>query len=111
VKVIARNPADYTRERSQDIFKVPRNLNPQLHPLEKAREYQRALNATKLERVFAKPFIGALSGHADGVYCLAKHPKQLACIVSGSADGGARWKDQGSTRAASVELTTGHTRP
>ena len=88
--MISRNPADYTRERAQDIFKLPRNLNPALHPMEKAREYQRAVNATKLERAFAKPFIGALAGHADGVYCLAKHPTQLSCIVSGSADGDVR---------------------
>ena len=86
--MISRNPTDYTRERSQDIFKLPRNLKPELHPLEKAREYQRAVNATKLERMFAKPFVAALSGHVDGVYCLAKHPSQLSCIVSGSADGG-----------------------
>jgi hypothetical protein len=88
VKVIARNPTDYTRERSQDVFKLARNADPALHPLERAREYRRAVNATKLERVFAKPFVGALAGHADGVYCLAKHPAQLACVVSGSADGG-----------------------
>ena len=34
--------------------------------------------------------IGALAGHADGVYCLTKHPTQLSCIVSGSADGDVR---------------------
>jgi len=53
-----------------------------------SREYTRALNATKLERVFAKPLVGALSGHRDGVYALAKNPKHLSCLLSGSADGG-----------------------
>jgi WD repeat and SOF domain-containing protein 1 len=57
--------------------------------LEKAREYTRALNAVKLERLFAKPFVGALSGHSDGVYCIAKHPQKLTTIISGSGDGGA----------------------
>ncbi|KAI9207967.1 WD40-repeat-containing domain protein [Polychytrium aggregatum] len=87
IKTISRSEADYTRERSQDIYKVHRNIDPEIHPFEKAREYTRALNATKVERMFAKPFVGALSGHIDGVYCLAKHPTHLTTIVSGSADG------------------------
>eukprot|EP00842_Homolaphlyctis_polyrhiza_P005230 jgi/Hompol1/5708/HPOL_004642-RA len=86
VKTISR-PKDYARERTGDIFKVQRNVDPELHPFERAREYTRALNATKLERLFAKPFIGALSGHIDGVYCLAKHPSLLTSILSGSGDG------------------------
>lgn len=28
--------------------------------------YKRALNAVKLDRMFAKPFVGSLEGHADG---------------------------------------------
>lgn len=47
----------------------------------------RALNATKLEKVFAKPFVGSLDGHRDAVSCLTKHPKQLSFILSGSYDG------------------------
>lgn len=87
VKVLSRNPHDYIRERSQDMHRLPRNTDPQQHPFEAAREYTRALNATKLERVFAKPFVGALDGHSDGVNCLAKHPKQLSYILSGACDG------------------------
>eukprot|EP01156_Anaeramoeba_ignava_P004050 Anaeramoba_ignava/a226530_12.p1 GENE.a226530_12~~a226530_12.p1 ORF type:complete len:396 (-),score=108.72 a226530_12:105-1292(-) len=37
--------------------------------------------------MFAKPFIGALSGHLDGVYSIEKHPKNLSCLLSASADG------------------------
>jgi len=48
---------------------VHRNLDPALHPFEKAIEYTRALNAVKLDRVFAKPFVAALP-HSDGVTCL-----------------------------------------
>ena len=51
------------------------------------REYTRALNSTKLERVFAKPFIGSLDGHKDGVHCLSKHPLQLNMLLSGACDG------------------------
>lgn len=72
---------------------VPRNYDPSLHPFEAPREYVRALNATKLERVFAKPFVGNLDGHRDGVYCLAKHPKKLSTLVSGAFDGEIRLWD------------------
>ena len=30
-----------------------------------------------MDKVFAKPFIGALSGHADGVWCTCTNPKSL----------------------------------
>ncbi|OZJ04087.1 hypothetical protein BZG36_03394 [Bifiguratus adelaidae] len=87
VKALSRSTADYTRERAQDIHKVQRNLDPDLHPFEKPREYVRALNAVKLERLYAKPFVGALSGHIDGVYSMAKHPWELNKLISGSGDG------------------------
>lgn len=90
VKVLSRSVEESTRQRSNDIHKVQRNLDPSLHPFEKAREYTRALNATKVERMFAKPFVGALSGHVDGVYCMAKHPKKLDWLVSGGGDGDLR---------------------
>ncbi|KAK1173290.1 DDB1- and CUL4-associated factor 13 [Huso huso] len=87
VKVLSRNPDDYIRETKKDIQRVPRNYDPSLHPFEVPREYTRALNATKLERVFAKPFLASLDGHRDGVNCMAKHPKSLSTILSGACDG------------------------
>lgn len=86
VKILCRNPHDYVRQRKTDVHKLPRNLDPSLHPLEGPREYVRALNATKLDRVFAKPFVGSLSGHTDGVYCIAKHPTKLSVILSGGGE-------------------------
>jgi hypothetical protein len=59
---------------------VHRNLDPALHPHEKAVEYTRALNAAKLQRVFAKPFLGSLP-HTDGVTCLARSPAHLNSLV------------------------------
>ena len=87
VKILSRNPADHIRERVSDIHKLPRNVDPALHPFEAPREYTKALNAVKLERVFAKPFVGALDGHTDGVNCLARHPRSLSVLLSGSCDG------------------------
>uniref|UniRef100_A0A674B3A4 DDB1- and CUL4-associated factor 13 n=1 Tax=Salmo trutta TaxID=8032 RepID=A0A674B3A4_SALTR len=91
VKVLSRNPDDYVRETKLDIQRVPRNYDPSLHPFEVPREYTRALNATKLERVFAKPFLASLDGHRDGVNCMAKHPKSLSTMLSGSCDGEVVW--------------------
>ncbi|VDP09087.1 unnamed protein product [Soboliphyme baturini] len=87
VKVISRNPDDYLRETKNDIFKTPRNYDPALHPFQQSREYVRALNAAKLERVFAKPFLASLDGHLDGLNCLSKHPSHLSILLSGSFDG------------------------
>ena len=71
-----------------DVPRLPRNLDPALHPFERAREYTRALNSTKLERMFAAPFIAQLGrGHVDGVYTMAKDPKSLQHFASGSGDG------------------------
>ena len=46
------------------------------------------MNATKLERMFAAPFVAQLGrGHVDGVYTLAKDPNALDRFASGSGDG------------------------
>jgi DDB1- and CUL4-associated factor 13 len=87
VKTITRSSDTYLA-RKGDQPRLPRNLDPALHPLAKAREYTRALNATKLERLFAKPFVAQLgNGHIDGVYCIAKDWRKLPNIASGSGDG------------------------
>ncbi len=64
-----------------------------MHPFERPRELVRALNATKLDRLFAKPFVASLSGHVDGVYCLARATDSLTRVLSGSADGDVRLWD------------------
>lgn len=38
--------------------------------------------------MFARPFVGALNGHNDGVSCMVKNPRRLNCLVSASLDGG-----------------------
>jgi len=93
VKVLKRDSADYLRESKHEIHKVPRNYSPAAHPMEEAREYKRALNAVKLEKVFAKPFLASLDGHRDGVSRLITHPKRLSLIASCSYDGDVRLWD------------------
>ena len=87
VKVISRNPDHYIRGSNQEIDRVPRNLDPSLHPFEAAREYTKAMNAVKLERVFAKPFLKSLDGHSDGVFCMRRSLSSLTTVASGSCDG------------------------
>ncbi|CAA0816210.1 Unknown protein [Striga hermonthica] len=88
VKVISRSTDEFTRERSQDLQRVFRNFDPTLRTQEKAVEYVRALNAAKLDKIFARPFIGALDGHIDAISSMAKNPAHLKGIFSGSMDGG-----------------------
>lgn len=88
IKTIKRSSDDYVPVKNTQESQLPRNLNPELHPFERAREYSKALNATKLERMFAKPFIGQLGyGHRDGVYNIAKNYSNLNKLATASADG------------------------
>lgn len=68
---------------------MSRNLDPLMHPFARARERTRALNAAKMDRMFAKPFVAALEGHMDAIEVLAKKPHDLITVASGSWDGGA----------------------
>ncbi|KAL0257747.1 Protein sof1 [Diplodia seriata] len=87
IKALSRSAGDYQAP-GTNVSRTPRNLDPALHPFERAREYTRALNATKMERMFAQPFIAQLGkGHVDGVYSIAKDPESLQHFASGSGDG------------------------
>lgn len=106
IKAINRSEEACTKERTSDLLKVHHNLDPALRPHEKEVEYTRALNAAKLQRVFAKPFLGSLP-HADGVTCLARNPAQLNSLVSGAADGVVRLWDVAAKRC--LRRLEGHT--
>lgn len=57
------------------------------HPFSRAREFQRAYNATKLNKIFSKPFLGTMEGHSDGISVVAKCPLALNKFISGAHDG------------------------
>ncbi|KAK4179948.1 WD40-repeat-containing domain protein [Triangularia setosa] len=87
IKALTR-PTTVQQAPGSDAQRAPRNLAPEIHPFERAREYQRALNAVKLERMFAKPFLGQLgSGHVQGIYSMCKDKNSLSNVASGSGDG------------------------
>ncbi len=65
-----------------------------MHPFARARERTRALNAVKMERIFAKPFVTALEGHLDAVETMTKQPNSMVNIASGSWSGGAQTSNQ-----------------
>ncbi|KAI9692798.1 MAG: rRNA-processing protein sof1 [Bogoriella megaspora] len=87
IKALTRSTSSHQAPGS-NVSRQPRNLDPALHPFERAREYTRALNATKLERMFAAPFIADFGrGHVDGVYSIFNDPGSLERFASGSGDG------------------------
>lgn len=97
IKTISRDPRDYTRASKFDVTPLHRNTDPLLHPFEQNREYQSAMNAAKLDNVFAKPFAGNLSGHSDGIFSMRRHPTQIKTLASGACDGGNQPDDGGCT--------------
>lgn len=105
VKTISRSTDEFTRERSNDLQRVFRNYDPNLRPQEKAVEYVRALNAAKLEKIFGRPFVGAME-HNEAISCMAKNPNHLKGIFAGSEDGDIRLWDITSRRT--VRKFPGH---
>ncbi|KAJ3850743.1 WD40 repeat-like protein [Lentinula lateritia] len=88
ISVLQHDLSSHTATRPGDPTPVSRNLNPLVHPFSRARERSRALNAAKMDRMFAKPFVGALEGHVDAVEVLAKQGDSISTVASGSWDGG-----------------------
>ena len=66
IKTLQRSLNDVERECTNDLRRSARNLNPQYHPMQRAREYARAVTACKMERMFAQPLVGNFgNGHRD----------------------------------------------
>lgn len=93
IQVLSRNPEDYLRETSDDLNKIFRNFDKDYHPMHIQREYSRALNAVKLDRMFAKPFVSCLSGHRDGVTKICSNTNRVSWLASGCMNGEIRLWD------------------
>uniref|UniRef100_A0A914QNQ0 Uncharacterized protein n=1 Tax=Panagrolaimus davidi TaxID=227884 RepID=A0A914QNQ0_9BILA len=78
IKVISDH---YEHETKHDTYKVHQKNGGNEDPLRHAVEYTHAMNAAKLERVFAKPFIACLDGHNEGVGILSKHTLRLSNLL------------------------------
>ncbi|KAG6866594.1 hypothetical protein C0991_002082 [Blastosporella zonata] len=88
ISVLQHAPEVHLPMRPGDPTPTSRNLDPLMHPFARARERTRALNAAKMDRLFAKPFVDALEGHVDAIEVLARQPGSLTTVASGSWDGG-----------------------
>lgn len=87
IKTISRSLDDHLPSSSTAPHPLSHNLAPHLHPFAKPREYTRAVTAVKMDRMFAKPFVDALGGHQDGVYCLGKDSRRAGVVAGGGGDG------------------------
>ena len=87
VKVISRSTVEWTKDRTGELPRANRAYDPQQQPMAQQVEHARAVRAAKLDRMFAKPFIGAMAGHRDTIDALAVDPTSLTSLASGSADG------------------------
>ncbi|KAA1096117.1 rRNA-processing protein sof1 [Puccinia graminis f. sp. tritici] len=107
VKVLSRSLDNFMPIAHGAPAPIHKNLDPTLHPHSRAREYTRAVTATKLNRMFAKPFVGQLDGHRDSVYTMAKDPLKLTQVASGSGDGDVRVWDL-ANRISTISLKDAH---
>lgn len=76
---------DKPKERKNDIHKNSYNKDPKYHPFMQEREYVRALNATKIDRLLAKPFVKAYNYHVEGISHLTQN-KNTDIFASASFD-------------------------
>ncbi|TIB84618.1 WD40 repeat-like protein [Wallemia mellicola] len=83
IKAITRSQAD---GHPSDQKPPSRNPDPSMHPFAKQREYSRAVIASKMDRMFAKPFIGAIEC-GDGVYGMARDSARLGVVATSGAMG------------------------
>lgn len=109
VQTLQRSLGSVERECAGDLRRQARNLNPQYHPMQRAREYTRAVTAAKMDRMFALPLIGNLGyGHGDAVTATAVSRRSLLPLVSGSADGQLKLWDLATRKNAAT--INGHSR-
>lgn len=109
VKALTRSKASTQRECIGDLRKQFTNLDPKHHPMQRAREYQRAVVGAKLERMFAAPLCPGNLEHADAVTATSICRQHLLPLASGSADGVVKLWDL-STRKAMKVYDSGHSR-
>lgn len=87
ISTVSRTPKSFNRKTKYDLHKVSRLIDNKSQPFQATRELKRASNAAKISKIFAKPFIGALSGHSDYISCIAKNRTELNVLASGGFDG------------------------
>lgn len=90
IRVLSRSDGEWSgaHDGNPSSSRASFNRAAGLHAPTRPLEVQRAVNAAKVGRILARPFLAALApGHADGVYALAKSRAETALAASASADG------------------------
>jgi len=85
--MISRSKVEWTKDRAGEVPRAHRNYESGPAPMAKQTEYARAIRAAKMDRMFAKPFVAAMSGHLDTVQTIACDSTNLSSLVTGGADG------------------------
>ena len=65
VKVLHHTEESAMRGFNRERHRVRKNPGPLLHPFERVKEYTRAVRTAQLDRMFAKPFLGAMDAQSD----------------------------------------------
>jgi len=65
------------------MTQLQKSTNPDLHPFAREREYARALNATKLDKIFAKPLVKAMDDHIESVRVMRRSNQNAMTFYSG----------------------------
>jgi WD repeat and SOF domain-containing protein 1 len=87
VNVVSRSTLQWTKDRDGEVPRANRNFDPKFNPMARQVEYTRAVRAAKLDRMFAKPFVGAMAGHQEAVRCIALDPTNVGVVATGGIDG------------------------
>ncbi|GAW79271.1 ribosomal processing protein [Plasmodium gonderi] len=87
VNILHRNPEEYKNNPGASTYKHTRSFDKNIHLFQREIEYKRALNATKIDKIFAKPLVKCLDGHDDSVRTLCVSNKNLTDLYSGSCNG------------------------
>jgi DDB1- and CUL4-associated factor 13 len=85
INTIYHKPEEIEKERRRDLGYASFSKRDAYHPFMAEREFVRALNATKIERMLSKPLVAALAYHNQGVNNLSRHPTE-PLFVSSSFD-------------------------
>jgi len=85
IEAIYHNKRDRKKETKSDLPMRRYAKDPVYHPMLLEREYVRALNATKIEKIMAKPFVTALMQNTEGIHLLVKD-SESATFATASYD-------------------------
>lgn len=86
INILHRNAEDYENP-AGGKFRHARSFDKRIHLFQREIEYKRALNATKMDKIFAKPLVKCLDGHDDSIRTICISQNKLTDLYTGSCNG------------------------